>query len=250
MRQLVHRTDHLLWFFVGLVPGIINYLVWNTIYGDQQVINGFAKDNLLTYFLVVALLWYFIGGTINYYIGGAIKDGNLNFSLIKPIHPILRFAFIEQGWKIGSLVVTLPTFFAFLFLTGKTIPVESISQLVLFSLAIVFSAIIFSIWDQIIGMTAFFIDDIVPINRLNRVFYALVSGQTFPLALMPASIARINDLFFYRYTFSFPSEILFTPNEVDYLKSFAIQVIWIFILIGVYEIIYKIGIKRYEAYGA
>jgi ABC-2 type transport system permease protein len=250
MRQYEYRYNNLLWFFCGLVPAVVSYISWITVYGDKAEINGFSKESIFPYFVVMTILWYFVGGTVSRFVGEHIKGGGLNAFLIKPIHPIVRYIFIEQGWKLGSLAVVTPLSILIFILFDFPIQIISIWQIVALVFSIIFAAIIFSLWDLIIGMTAFFIDDISPVGRLNRVLFSLMSGQIYPLALLPVWITKFNDLFFFRYTFAFPSEIIFTPESIDYTKMFSIQIIWVLILIIAFNLIYKTGIKRYEAYGA
>lgn len=250
MRQYEHRFDNLFWFFCGLLPAFVNYVTWVAVYGDQKEINGFKQSDLLTYFLVISVLWYVIGGTVSRYLGNSIKDGGISSFITKPIHPIVRYIFIEQGWKLGSLILILPIFIVFLIVFDLKIPITSTEQVMLLISSSILGAAIFSLWDMIIGMGAFFIQNIEPLSRLNRILYMLLSGQVFPVILMPAWMSKLNNLFFYRYTFGLPADIIFTLDELNLPFLFGMQFLWLILIVIAFKIIYKLGIKRYEAYGA
>ncbi|MBU0976706.1 MAG: ABC-2 family transporter protein [Patescibacteria group bacterium] len=250
MRQYEHRFDNLFWFFCGLLPAFVNYVTWVAVYGDKKEINGFQQTDLLTYFLVMAILWYIIGGTVSKYLGSSIKDGGISAFIVKPIHPILRYIFIEQGWKLGSLILIAPIFIVLLIVFNLKIPITSIEQLLFLLVSMILGATIFSLWDMIIGMCAFFIQNVDPISRLNRILFMLLSGQVFPVVLMPAWMAGINNLLFYRYTFAFSADIIFTPDEINLPFMFGMQALWVILIIIIFKLLYKFGIKKYEAYGA
>ena len=170
--------------------------------------------------------------------------------LVRPVHPILQFIFREQGWKIASLVVIVPVFIILVFFFKLHLPFNSVIQIVLFIISVFFGAVIYSLWDMIIGMTAFFVQNMMPINRLNRIFYALMSGQIIPVSLMPVGVLKITNLLFFRYTFAFPSEILFVPEQLNIVSLFLGQMIWVVIMIFLFNLVFKMGVRRYEAYGA
>lgn len=250
LKHLEHRVNTIIWYFYGFIESLIAYVIWVAVYGSKEVINGFERKDLLSYFIVMSILWYFVGGTMNVRIGEEIKNGQLNLYLAKPIHPILQYAFIEQGWKIASLILILPVFLLIFFIFNLHLPITSLSQICFLCLSLILGAIIFSLWDMIIGMSAFFIQNMRPINRLSSIFYSLLSGQFIPLALMPSLVSKLNNFFFFRYTFAFPLEIIFMSDKIDIGKMFVVQIVWVVIIIFLFNIIYKLGLKRYEAVGA
>ena len=103
---------------------------------------------------------------------------------------------------------------------------------------------------MVIGMSAFFLQNMRPVSRVNRIMYSFLSGRYVPLVLMPAWLSTVNDLLFYRYTFAFPLEIVFVLHEIDIGTMFIKQMIWVVLMIFIFNLVFKLGIKRYEAVGA
>jgi ABC-2 type transport system permease protein len=250
LRHLEQRTNNFIWFIVGLIPAIVNYVSWKAIYGNRESLNGFQREDLLGYFVVMTLLWYIVGGTINSRLAHDIRDGFLSNLLVKPIHPIIRYMFVEQSWKVGSIVLIIPTTLILFAVFQITVPIHSFLQCMILIITLVFAAIIYSLWDLTIGMFGFFFTNITPINRLNRVLYVLLSGRMIPLALYPQWMGKLNNIFFYRYTFGLPADVIFTFDQVDIVKMIGMQLFWIGIILGIFNIVYKFGIKKYESYGA
>lgn len=250
LRQLEHRFNNFLWFVVGIIPSFVSYAAWIAIYGEKESINDFKRADLLSYFLAITVLWYFVGGSISRWVGNNIRNGEINADLAKPLHPIGKFIVEEQGWKIASLTVILPVFLIMFPILNLSFPIQNISQSLYLAISIFFGAVIFSLWDMIIGMSGFWILNISPVNRFNRILFFLMSGQMVPLVFLPSWLTRINDFFFFRYTFAFPLEVIFNLSEIDMLLMLTRQIVWVFIMIITFNIIYKIGIKKYEAVGA
>ncbi len=235
---------------MGLMPAVVNYSVWLAVYGQRDEVNGFARKDLLSYYLVMTVLFYFIGGTINSTVSKVIRSGELNQLLVKPIHPIKNYIALEQGWKASSLTFVIPVFVLIILVLGLSIPLRSMEQLIWLIIATVMGAIIFALWDMIIGMLAFFLQETNAVDRLSRIVGSFLNGQSIPLALMPVWVVSINDWLFYRYTFALPADMIFRFEVLEIGGLFVRQCMWIVILYIVFGIIYKLGIRRYEAYGA
>lgn len=250
IKHFEYRVNNFIYLLVGLLPAIINYFIWLAVYGQREEMNGFRKSDLFTYYLVMTVLFYFIGGTINRTVSKVIRTGELNQLLTKPIHPIKNFIALEQGWKVSSLTFVIPVFVALIFLLNLSIPVSSIDQLIYLIISIILGAVIFSLWDMIIGMLAFFLQETNAIDRLSRIVGSFLNGQSIPLALMPAWVVSINDWIFYRYTFAFPADILFRFDTLQLGILFFRQFLWVFLMYLFLTFIFKAGMKRYEAYGA
>ena len=248
--QLEHRFNNVVWFFSGLIPAFINLAVWKAVYNDQEIINGFRREDLLPYFLIIAVLWYIIGGPVDVYLGNAIKNGDINKDLIKPMHPILKTTLMGQGWKLGNLIILSPLIVLLVLIFKVHIPDLAFPGWVFLIIALINGTLIYAFWDLVIGMGAFFIQNVEPLSRFNRIICMLFSGQFVPLALMPFWITKINNLFLFRYTFSFPSEIIFRLDKINIGNMFLVQFFWVIFMILLFKLVYKIGIKRYEANGA
>jgi len=209
LHELEHRTNNLLWFFVGLIPALVSYACWMAIYGERESINGLLKEDLLSYFLLIIFFWYLIGGTTSIFLAEHIRKGEISHLIIKPIHPIIFYAFRQQGWKLTSILIITPITICFWIIFNLKFPIVSFFHLFQIVLVAIFAGIIFSIWDMIIGMSAFFVHNIIPINRFNRIVYYLISGTSIPLVFFPTWSLKIINFLFYRYTFGYANEIVF-----------------------------------------
>ena len=250
LKNLEHRLNQLFWFFTGLIPAFVGYVSWTAVYGDASEIHGFKKEYLLSYYLGFTIIFYFIGGTIASILGREIRDGKFVVYLTKPIHPILYYTSKEQAWKLVSLSVIMPLVILLYFVLHLHFPLNSYRQVCLMILSIVFGGIIFALWDAILGMSAFWLHSVESILRLNRIASYLLAGGLVPLAMFPSWAQHLNNLLFYRYTFSFALEIIFQYKETNLVALFIGQVVWLILLLSIFQLMYKKGLKIYEAYGS
>jgi ABC-2 type transport system permease protein len=87
-----------------------------------------------------------------------------------------------------------------------------------------------------------------------RIFYfniaALLSGEFIPLVILPFLAEYILKILPFRYTLSFPIEILIGRlTNYDIYTGFAIGMIWLVALYFIYKILYSISIRKYAAEG-
>ena len=87
-----------------------------------------------------------------------------------------------------------------------------------------------------------------------RIFYyniaSLFSGEFIPIPFLPQIGRFLLELLPFRYTLSFPVEILLGRLN-DYQKEigFLTATVWLVILFIIYKIVFKKAIKKYEAEG-
>lgn len=250
IKHFEYRVNNFIYLLVGLLPAVVNYFVWLAVYGEREEVNGFQRKDLFTYYLVMTILFYFIGGTINHTVSKVIRSGELNQLLTKPLHPIKNYIAYEQGWKASSLTFVIPVFIALVVVLNLSIPLDSVEQVIYLIISIIMGAAIFSLWDMIIGMMAFFLQNTNAIDRLSRIVGSFLNGQSVPLALLPLWVVSINDWFFYRYTFALSADIIFRFEFIELNALMLRQLMWVGIMYVFFLLIFKLGIKRYEAYGA
>jgi ABC-2 type transport system permease protein len=78
-----------------------------------------------------------------------------------------------------------------------------------------------------------------------------LSGQMAPLALLPRPLRLIADALPFRWTTSFPVELLL--GKVDFplaLAGIGVQIAWLLLFIVLLRLVWRAGIRVYSAVGA
>ncbi len=251
IESFTYRSQNLVWVLVGVLPPLFAIIAWLAIYGDRGQVGGFTRSDMITYYLVIAVAWYIIGGRINGQIARAIKDGSLAHQLLKPYAGLASQVLAEQCWKLVSLTLALPLYVVLvlyfrhdlrLTLTLPRVAVALISTLA--------SAVIFIILEILLGIIAFWTTNTRNLFEVYDLLLVLASGELVPLSLFPHPLGAVLNVLPFRYTFSFPVEVFLgkldpTQTALGLLGQFT----WLAALFGLTRLVWIRGLRRYSATG-
>jgi len=250
--NIVYRWNFAFRGFFSLFHLIIVFTLWGAAYAGQKQIGGFDLGQTLTYFVLLLVLQFFIGGfTEDYQIGEEIRNGLINQFLLKPINYFCyRFTiFVSARTVSGALVllplaVALPFIYPYLTLPTEAwrlwlgLPAVAMSGVIQFSIAFCF------------GLMAFWFLEIQSFVILSYAIETLLGGQVFPLDLMPAGLFRLSQFLPYYYQMYFPAAIFTGRIDLAHtLEGLAIQGFWVVALLALAHLLWARGLRRYTAVG-
>jgi len=251
IESLAYRSQNLVWVLVGALPTLFAIAAWLAVYGAGKKVGAFTRADIITYYLVVGIAWYVIGGRINAQIARAIKDGTLAQRLLKPFVALTEWIIGEQTWKLVSLVLALPVYAAVVFFFRDDLHLNlSVGRILLTLLATLLAASLFIVLEVILGLTAFWSTDTRHTFELYDIILVLASGELVPLALCPPWLFSVLTVAPFRYTFSFPVEVFL--NKVGpggAAAGFALQISWLVALTLLARLMWSRGLRRYSAAG-
>ena len=190
-----------------------------------------------------------MGGTFGRSVGNSIKNGKINTSLIKPYDIVLGQCVQEQAWKALSIIVSIPITFVIFYLFRNIIHISlSFEQLILLIISLILGGINFALTEALVGISAFWVTEIWPITQVNDIMQSLFGGRYVPLMLLPVPVLFLSNILPFKYMFYVPLSILLSKT-LNPLLDIGIQFLYIFILFGIYKIVWKSGIKKYESVG-
>ena len=103
----------------------------------------------------------------------------------------------------------------------------------------------------VIGSLAFWMQDVSGLVRLKNLVGALLAGYLIPLALFPPEAASFLEAQPFRYTLSFPLELLTGSLPPDAIaRGFGWQVSYCVGLWACYRLLWRYGLRSYAATGA
>ncbi len=248
--EFISRANLIGWFLVGAIPSIALVLVWFAILGDRQNVSGFTRGDFLIYYTFITVGWYIVGGTFGVTTGNGIKNGRINTTLLKPYDVVLGQGIQEQAWKVLSIFITFPITALVLYIFRDIIHIQlTLGQSLLLILSLILGGINFALVEAIVGITAFWVTDMWPVDHIRGILLSLFGGFFAPLALMPPTILFFANLLPFKYMFYVPVSILLSKSQSP-LIDVSIQALYIFILFGLYKFIWRLGIRKYEAIGS
>jgi len=103
----------------------------------------------------------------------------------------------------------------------------------------------------VIGSLAFWVQDVGGLIRVKGLAGAFLAGQFVPLALFPPSLAGLLEAQPFRYTLSFPLEVLTgSLSTAALLRGFAWQICYCVGLWACYRLEWRYGLRASSATGA
>jgi ABC-2 type transport system permease protein len=248
-RSIEYRGQLLIWILSSVLP-LVMMLVWIQLANTQGPINGFSSIDFVEYYLMVTLFRRLTGAWIFWDVDSDIRNGTLSPQLLKPLHPLHRLLTRVIASKPIQIVIVLPPIVIASLLVGAQYDLRPLN-LALTLIATAGALLIEFFAQAIIGSLAFWISHAVAIADVWFWTRSLLSGWIIPLAMFPAALQTLLVYLPFRYCLAFPIEIILgglTPEQIA--QGLAIQFMWVGVFFGVFQLIWRRGLKSYGAVGA
>lgn len=229
----------------------IALLVWLAA-SDAGVALPYDRSQFVAYFVLMALVSMATQTWTAEYVEEDIRYGDLNKSLMRPAPNVLHYVANNLGEKIIKLGLLLPIvlLLALAFRYELSLPTDP-SRWLVFGGALVLAAVLNFLIDYLTGSLAFFLLDTSGVLSLRRLCYGLLAGQFVPLAFFPPSLAGLLEAQPFRYTLSFPLEVLTADLSPAVLaRGFAWQVGYCVAFLAAYRVVWRRGLRLYGAIGS
>lgn len=247
-RGLTYRNTILAYRFGEIAEYLILVLLWSRLFGDQPLIYGYTKSEMITYFLVGSIVTAAVRTYARDSVARDIRDGGLSAFLVKPMS-YLKYVTAREFGRVSlpailsvltSLIVLIP-FYSMLVSPAST--GHFLMMLAMLVLAIIIDALM----SMLVGFITFWTDETEAIFdvilRLKRFF----SGGYFPLSIAPAFLLTLTFWLPFGYSFFIPMQLYLGKMTIlQGVYGLGIEAGWIIILYILVRVIYARGLKRYE----
>lgn len=250
---LVYRWNFLLRVLFSLLHLAALYALWNAAYAGRDAIGGYSFQQTMSYFLCLVIANYLISAfNEDYQIGEEIRGGTINQFLTKPIdYYAYRLTIFFANRLVTGVVVAIPILIC-LPLVGEFLPrgVDTWRWIALVP-SILLSAIIQFSVAYCFGLLAFWFLEIQGFVILSLAVETLLSGQVFPLDLMPEPLFRLSQWLPFYYQAYFPVAIVTgrVPDAAAAQHGIMIQLLWVLLLMVIGRILWHRGLRRHTAVG-
>jgi len=251
MMTLEYRGAFLIYMFNTVAGPTISLLVWLAVSAAGAQL-PYGRSQLVTYYVLLSVTAMLTATWTGWFIGENIRLGDLSSHLMRPAPYILGMIGNNIGEKIIKLPLLLPLVgvVALAFRHDLRPPTDPLAW-ALFLLCLPLAAAVAFLFDVTIGSLAFWIDEVNALLRGQAMLAAFLAGQYVPLALFPPGAARWLELQPFRYTLSFPLEILTGALDGPALaRGFAFQIAYCALFWALYRLVWHFGLRSYSAVGA
>jgi ABC-2 type transport system permease protein len=250
--SIQNRVESAIWFLYEILPPLMMAALWLAAYQDQVSVAGYSLPEMLAYTVGVMVLRTVVTSHIEYGIDEQIRQGTLSNYLVRPFN-IWGFWFVDSlGWKTFRNLLTVPVVIGALVWLGPelahlNVPPERLPALaasVLLAVAVCFFL------KLCIGFIGFWTNDIYGVSTVYEVVASVLGGVLIPLALLPGWLQTVALLLPIQAIYAVPLGVLLGKTDGASLWSgIALQLGWIVGLWALALILWRAGLRQYEAVG-
>jgi len=248
-QQLVYRGEFLLG---GLMIAIFMFIfvsLWRTVFtiAGENEIEGFRLPQVVWY-LAMTETMILSGSRIFDEISAAVKSGDLAYTLIRP------YSYVS--YQIAhSLGITYPRMLRnFVIAAAVILPfvrtVETNWQGILGFLVLgLMSSILDAMIAVLIGLSAFYLEEVRPIYWIYNKMLMSVGGMFVPIDMFPDWLRRISDVLPFRFIIYAPAKTFVAFDGSFFLRALGGQAAYVAVMALVLALVWRVGQKRLVVHG-
>lgn len=247
---LAYRASGIIWILTDLTTAVTMPLVWARSAGVGQKIAGFSSSDFVLYYLCMLLLGSFVTSHIMWELAMEIKEGQFSTMLLRPVS-FMQFTFIRNlTWRVIRTGLFAPFCVALLFIYKDFLGEAHVSLSWQFWSSLVLGHLVSFSFVTMMAMIALFTQEVNSLFELYYVPMLFLSGQLFPVALMPDWVRILAKIFPFYYTTGAPTEILIGRlSGTAATQAIMIQLAWITGALLMGRFLWAKGLKHYSGVG-
>lgn len=254
IERLTYRSDFLLTSALRLLPMATTILLWSAVYagsGEEQLA-GFRLSEMIAYLLLVHISRMF--SSMPGLAGGIaldIREGTLKKYLLQPLDMLGYLVTYRVAHKIAYIVTSSLPYAGLFFLCRHyfdTFP--DFTTLLAYLLSLVLAFLVGFYFEACIGMIGFWLLEVTSLLYIVNTLNYFVSGHMFPLDLLPSGAVRVLKLLPFQYMAYFPAAVFLGKVQgPDLWIGLLGEAAWALLLFALARALFKLGLRRYSAYG-
>jgi ABC-2 type transport system permease protein len=246
---IAYRASGLIWILTDVVLAVTMPLVWANA-SQGGLIQGFSVSDFVLYYLCLLFVQSFITSHIMWEISMEIREGQFSVALVRPIS-FFQFSFFRNlSWRIIRSFLFAPIFLVLLWAYRGYLGDAQVYLGWEVWAAIVLGHLVSFCFVMMMSMLALFVQEAQAIFELYYIPMLFLSGQFFPIALLPDWARNLAYAFPFYFTVGAPTEILIKRiTGPDIYGVLAIQLAWIAGTYVMARVLWSRGLRHYTGVG-
>lgn len=249
-QEYMHKGQLVSWIIADIIKIVGLCFVW---VASSKITGSIDQGYVVTYYILILIVGRLMADITPEEGVRQILSGRFSNLLLKPTNHINCYIGNSLGSNLFRLVVSMPAF-----LMGMFLAIKLDLWVVAFNPYLIFLALVGVIMGfminfflgNIFSLLAFYNKNMEGMRILYFNIAALLSGEFIPLVILPFLAEFVLKILPFRYTLSFPLEILIgRSTNYDIYTGFIIGGIWLIALYFIYKILYSIAVRKYAAEG-
>ena len=254
VERMAYRGDFLIGTLLRFLPMVTTILLWNAIYqgAGKSDLAGFRYNEMIAYLLLTNVSRMFsnmpglAGG-----IARDVREGTLKRYLIQPIDLIGYLFAYRVAHKVAYIVTSIvPYAILFAICRGYFDRLPDPWTLLAFAVSLVLSFLVGFFFEACVGMVGFWFLDVTSLLYIVMTLNFFISGHMLPLDLLPEPWATILKWLPFQYMAYFPAVVFLKKVTGAELALFLVlELVWALVFLLLARGLYRLGLRRYSAYG-
>jgi viologen exporter family transport system permease protein len=254
IERLTYRSDFLLTSALRLLPMVTTILLWDAVYAGstRSELGGFRLKEMIAYLLLVHISRMF--SSMPGLAGGIaldIREGTLKKYLLQPLDMLGYLIVYRVAHKIAYIATSFIPYAILFALCGnyfEHFPDATTFAAYLLSLLLAFAVGFY--FEACIGMVGFWLLEVTSLLYIVNTLNYFISGHMFPIDLLPEPAPTILKLLPFQYMAYFPATVFLGKVEGAALwQGLVAEAAWALGLMVLSRTLFRIGLRRYSAYG-
>ena len=245
---LAYRAEFLVWILTTTQP-LIMLGLWTSV-AREGAFAEYSSAQFVAYFLATLIVRQLTGNWVAWQISEEVRSGAMAMRLLRPVHPFFAYAVSHAAAIPFRSIIALPVAVILLASSGGGALTTDPARLALVVPSIALAWLITFALMFAIGALAFFLTQTMAIANLYFGLFSLFSGYLMPLELLPRPIAAVAAWLPFRFMLSAPVELMTRPHTgAELADLMGGQLAWTAILLTVALMLWRAGVKHFEAVG-
>ena len=245
--MLEYRAELILWMLAGSLP-IILMGIWIQAAESGQF-GGLTPTDFARYFIAVFFVRQLSVVWVIWEFEQEVVRGKLSSKLLQPLDPGWHYFVAHLSERLARLPFFIGLILLFFALYPQAFLMPSLSQFLLFCLAMLLAFTLRFIIQYTVAMFTFWIERAAAIEQIWFLLSIFLSGYIAPLEVFPESVRQAVMWTPFPYIIHFPTTLLIGwPEDVG--RSFLVTLLWIAIFFGCNRLLWRKGLRHYSGMGA
>jgi len=245
-----YRTNMIMMIISGFVPYLALMFVWNAVYSGGREFAGYTLSDLQIYTLIAVSLRFVSAMEVHWSMAGDIRKGTLSSFLIKPVSYVWAKFFRYLG-LVPMRILSAGGIILIVMMFGMVGDINlSIGNVLGFAAFVGISILFNFLLSFALGCLSFWLTRVSGINTTWWMVGRFLSGAIFPIDMIGGVLGQILVILPFKLGVFVPiAALVGDQNFRWYLEMSGLYLIWILIFGMIVRVVWRRGLRKFEAVG-
>src|ERR1044071_9037530 len=229
--QWQYRANLLMYLLYWLVSPIIYLAVWTSIANSKGSVSGLTANDFVTYYMTLLIVDQITSNIVIHTFAYKVQDGSLSGELIRPIHPMLTNALVNNiAFKALTIMGFIPIWIILFFLYKPDYSHLTLTGILLAVPAVIMGFLVGFLLSAATTSLAFWTTRVYSIHEFYYAMILLFSGQFVPLQLMPKVIQDIAQFLPFQMLIYYPIQLILGKlSQAQIIQGYVVGLAWLIV---------------------